>query len=75
MLAKEKNALLLIDEKKGHRVAMDLGVEIVGLIRMIRFLYVQGKMDKAQTEALLQKLDASSFRISRELMELVLKEE
>ena len=75
VLAKEKNTLLLIDEKKGRRVAMDLGVEIVGLIGMIRFLYVHGKMDKAQTEALLRKLDASSFRISRELMKLVLKEE
>jgi len=73
VLAIEKDLPLLIDEKKGRQVAHNMGVEIVGLIGIIRFLYQREEISREKTELLLEKLDASSFRVSRKLMDLVLE--
>ncbi len=73
ILATEKNLPLLIDEKKGRKVAQNLGIEIVGLIGIIRFLYRCKQIDRERTKLLLEKLNASDFRISKKLMDLVLE--
>ena len=73
VLATEKDLPLLIDEKKGRRVAHNLGVEIVGLIGIIRFLYQREEISREKTRLLLKKLDSSSFRVSKKLMDLVLE--
>ena len=72
VLASEMDLTLLIDEKKGRRVAHNMGIKIVGLIGIIRFLYQNEKITKKRTEGLLEKLDASSFRVSKKLIDLVL---
>ena len=71
-LALEKNIPLLIDEKKGRNVAANMGVEIIGLIGIIRFLYKKEKINKKRTEEILDKLSTSNFRISKKLMDMVL---
>jgi predicted nucleic acid-binding protein len=73
VLAAEKNIPLLIDEKKGRRVARNLGIEIVGLIGIIRFLYRRKEISRERTKILLEKLNASNFRVSKKLMALVLE--
>ncbi len=73
VLATEKNMPLLIDEKKGRQVARNMGVEIVGLIGIIRFLYQREEISREKTRLLLEKLDASSFRVSKKLIDLVLE--
>ena len=73
VLAIEKDLPLLIDEKKGRQVARNMGVEIVGLIGIIRFLYQREEISREKTKLLLEKLDASSFRVSKKLMDLVLE--
>lgn len=73
-LALEKNLTLLIDEKKGRSVAQNMGIEIIGLIGVLRFLYQNGKITKKRTEEILEKLNNSSFRISKKLIDMVLKQ-
>ena len=72
-LAIERNLPLIIDEKKGRRVAQNMGIEIVGLIGILRFLYQNGKINKKRTEEILEKLSASNFRVSKKLVDMVLK--
>ena len=73
-LALEKNLPLLIDEKKGRSVAQNMGIEIIGLIGVLRFLYRNDKITKKRTEEILEKLDNSSFRVSKKLVDMVLKQ-
>jgi len=73
-LALEKNLPLIIDEKKGRSVAQNMGIEIIGLIGVLRFLYRNGKITKKRTEEILEKLNNSSFRVSKKLVDMVLKQ-
>ena len=70
-LALEKKMPLLIDEKKGRNVAQNMDIEIIGLIGIIRFLYKKEKISKIKIKEIMQKLSASSFRISKKLMDMV----
>ena len=72
VLALEKKMPLLIDEKKGRNVAQNMNIDIIGLIGMIRFLYKKEKISKKRTKEIMQKLSASSFRVSKKLMDMVL---
>lgn len=72
-LAIESKRALIIDEKKGRTLAKNLGVEIIGLVGIIRFLYLEDKIDKDQTLKIIEKLNRSDFRISARLLEMILK--
>jgi len=73
-LALEKNLPLLTDKKKGRSVAQNMGIEIIGRIGVLRFLYRNGKITKKRTEEILEKLNNSSFRVSKKLVDMVLKQ-
>ena len=73
-LAKEMKLPFLIDEKKGRKVAADLGIEVIGLVGIIRFLYLEEKIGEVETRSILEKLDKSNFRISKELIALVMEQ-
>jgi len=72
-LAIEKKLPLIIDEKKGRNFAKNLGVEIIGLIGIIHFLYLENTIDKKQTLDLIDKLNHSDFRVSSSLLKMILK--
>ena len=72
-LAIEKKYPLIIDEKKGRNFAKNLGVEIIGLIGIIHFLYLEDKINKRQTLDLIDKLNHSDFRVSSSLLKMILK--
>jgi len=72
-LALEKNLPLIIDEKKGRKFAQAQGVEIIGLVGILRYLYVEDVLTKEEIQDIIQKLNASDFRISPALLALVQK--
>ncbi|MBN2825276.1 MAG: hypothetical protein JXQ76_08135 [Campylobacterales bacterium] len=71
-LAIERNLPLVIDEKKGRRFAQRQGVEIIGLIGIIRFLYRENQLGRERVLEIVDKLNRSDFRVSAKLLELIL---
>jgi len=71
-LALEKGLPLIIDEKKGRRFARMQGVEIVGLVGIIRYLYLEKILSEEEVLEIIDKLNRSDFRISKRLLEMIL---
>ena len=71
-LAIEKELPLIIDERKGRRFAQKQGVEIIGLVGILRFLYVNTRLSREEILAIIEKLNRSDFRISSKLLDLIL---
>lgn len=61
ILAKEKNALLIIDDKDGRTMAVNLGIPVTGTLGLLKLAAEEGKIDLKKT---LQELVASGFRLS-----------
>jgi len=72
-LAIEKDLSLIIDEKKGRKFAQKQGIEIIGLVGILRFLYVEKRLSQEATLNIIKKLNASDFRISDKLLALILQ--
>ena len=70
-LAIERNLPLIIDEKKGRRFAQKQGVEVIGLVGILRFLYIEEKLSYDDTLNIVNKLNNSDFRISDKLLALI----
>ncbi|HIP50769.1 MAG TPA: hypothetical protein EYG94_01670 [Campylobacterales bacterium] len=71
-LGLERNLPLIIDEKKGRRFAKKQGVEIIGLVGILRFLYSDRRLSKEETISIVKKINGSDFRISSKLLALIL---
>jgi len=71
-LAIEKQLPLIIDEKKGRRFAQKQGVEIIGLVGILRFLYVENILRREEVLAIIEKLNGSDFHVSSKLLGLIL---
>jgi len=72
-MAIEKKLPLIIDEKKGRKFAKLQGVEIIGLVGILRFLYLEKRLNKDELLEIIQKLNDSDFRISTSLLSIILK--
>jgi len=72
VLAQEKNLPLIIDEKKGRNFARTHGVEIIGLVGILRFLYLQKRLNKEEIVILIRQLNDSDFRISKQLLDWII---
>lgn len=71
-MAIDRNLPLIIDEKKGRKFAQKQGVEIIGLVGILRFLYVEGRLNRKETLDIVDKLNSSDFRMSAKLLDLIL---
>ena len=71
-MAIERGLPLIIDEKKGRRFAQKQGIEIIGLVGILRFLHLEGRLNYTEILAIIQKLNNSDFRISSKLLSLIL---
>ena len=71
-LAIERELPLIIDERKGRRFAQKQGIEIIGLVGILRFLYVDKRLSQEKILDIIKKLNRSDFRISSKLLDLIL---
>ena len=59
--------ILLIDEKKGRKIATTLNIKIIGFLGILVLNYHQGKIDKSEAKALINKVKSFQFRLSEKL--------
>ena len=71
-LALEENSPLIIDEKKGRKFAKAKGVEVIGLVGILRFLYMEKILSYKRVKEIIDKLNSSDFRISQKLLDIIL---
>ncbi len=69
ILAKEKNTLLIIDDKDGRTMAANLGVTVTGTIGLLNLAAEDGRINLRKS---LDELIASGFRLSKnEYMKII----
>lgn len=67
-LALELKLKLIIDEKKGRKIAMNQGIEIIGLLGVIYLNIIKGFLSIAQAEAFLTSAINHGYRINQKLV-------
>ena len=71
-MAIERKLPLIIDERKGRKFAQSQGIDVVGLVGILRFLYLEKKVNHDKILMIIEKLNNSDFRISSKLLGLIL---
>ncbi|SMC08401.1 DUF3368 domain-containing protein [Nitratiruptor tergarcus] len=72
-LALERELPLIIDEKKGRKIAKNLGIKIVGLLGIIYLNIQKGFITKKEAKELLETAVKNGYRISEKLIKEVLE--
>jgi predicted nucleic acid-binding protein len=58
---------LLIDEKKGRKIAINMGVKIIGFLGVLLLNYRHNKLNKEEIEDILHHTNNLNFRLSEKL--------
>ncbi len=66
------NSLLIIDEKKGRKIAKAMGIDVTGTLGILIKAKSKGVIEKVKP--ILDKLESANFRISPSLRASVLKQ-
>ncbi len=74
-LALEHDGVLIIDEKRGRAIAKRLGVRMIGLVGIIRTLYLEGALEQDDVKALILRLQKVGFYIGAELIEWIFQKQ
>ncbi|BCD67165.1 DUF3368 domain-containing protein [Nitratiruptor sp. YY09-18] len=72
-LALEKDLPLVIDEKKGRKIAKNLNIKILGLLGIVYLNIQKGFITKKEAKEFLETAVKNGYRISEKLMQEVLK--
>lgn len=71
LASKHKNALLIIDENKGRKIAKDMEVQITGTLGILVIAKQKGHIHSVKT--IIEKIHCTNFRLSESLINSVLK--
>ena len=69
ILAKELNLILLIDEKKGRKIAKDMGLNIIGLLGVLILNVKKDFISRNEAFSILNEIKSMKFRVSKKLEE------
>ena len=72
-LALELGSKLVIDEKKGRKIAMGQGLEIIGLLGIVYLNITKGFIPQEEARAFLDDALKHGYRISPQLIETMFK--
>jgi len=67
-LAKEKNLYLIIDEKKGRKIAKELGLKVIGLLGVVYLNDKKGFLTKSEASRFMEGAIEHGYRISRKMV-------
>ena len=67
VLAKERGLSLIIDEKKGRKIATHLGINITGLLGLLLLHYKKGFLGDSETLMLFDEIQEAGFYVSERL--------
>jgi len=70
-LALELESKLIIDEKKGRKIAMKQGLEIIGLLGIVYLNIKKGFLEKDEAKAFLDEAINHGYRINQKLIEIM----
>jgi len=73
-LAQEMNLAIIIDEKKGRKIAKNMGIKVIGLLGVVYLNAKKGFLSKSQAREFLNKAISNGYRISNKMVEDVLSE-
>jgi len=73
VLAKEQKLPLIIDEKKGKKIALSFGIDTIGLIGILLIYKKKKYLLNDEIVTIVQELREVDFRISDVLLELLLE--
>jgi predicted nucleic acid-binding protein len=68
-LALERKSRLIIDEKKGRKIAMGMGLQIIGLLGIVYLNIQRGFISREEAELFLSDALEHGYRINRKLIE------
>ncbi|MEA2027350.1 MAG: hypothetical protein U9N49_00020 [Campylobacterota bacterium] len=68
-LALQRNEKLIVDEKKGRKIAMNQGIEIIGLLGIIYLNIKKGFITQNEAKEFLDDALSHGYRISNRLIE------
>lgn len=69
VLAKELKLSLIIDEKKGRKIATNLGIDIIGFLGILLLNYKKKYLSKEEVLDIYARAKKASFRVSEKLEE------
>jgi len=73
VLAEEQDLVLIIDEKRGKKIALSFGLKTIGLIGILLVYKKRGYLSSSEIVEIVDELRAVDFRVSDKLLTLLLE--
>jgi len=71
-LAKEMNLSLIIDEKRGRKIAKGMGLKVIGLLGIVYLNVKKGFLDRDEAISFLDDAISHGYRISQKMLNDIL---
>jgi len=74
VLAEEQNLPLIIDEKRGKKIATSMGLDVIGLVGILLVYKKKGYLSNDEIKEIVNELRQVDFRVSEKLLSLFLED-